>query len=88
MATDVRLTVLVKKIDRMCVRFLSVAAAESRRDLYDPLTFSMLSSHLSSRSRRNFAVTESVYPFEKNSRLFAVPTLAVLLPCRIAYAKL
>ncbi|EYB82103.1 hypothetical protein Y032_0367g43 [Ancylostoma ceylanicum] len=43
-----------------------VAAAESRRDLLDPLTWSVLSPHLSYRSRRDGAITQSVYVFEKD----------------------
>ncbi|EYB91621.1 hypothetical protein Y032_0204g1900 [Ancylostoma ceylanicum] len=55
---------LFEKIDGLSVRFHSVAAAESRRDLLDPLTWSMLSPHPSPRSRSGSAVTESVYLFE------------------------
>ncbi|EYC13410.1 hypothetical protein Y032_0044g977 [Ancylostoma ceylanicum] len=59
-------TVVVEKIDGMRTRNDNVAAAESRRDLLGPLTWSMLSSHSSSWSRRNCAVTEPVYLFEKD----------------------
>ncbi|EYC38730.1 hypothetical protein Y032_0699g1626 [Ancylostoma ceylanicum] len=59
-------TVLVKKLDGLRVRFLGVAAAESRRDLLDPPTLSMLSPHPSFRFRRDGAVAQSVYLFEKD----------------------
>ncbi|EYC46061.1 hypothetical protein Y032_0409g936 [Ancylostoma ceylanicum] len=44
-----------------CVRFLIVAAAESRRDLLDPLTCFMLSPHPSFWSRRDGAAPQSVF---------------------------
>ncbi|EYB88930.1 hypothetical protein Y032_0239g3313 [Ancylostoma ceylanicum] len=58
-------SVLLKKIDVLRVRFLSVAAAVSRRDLLDP-TWSMLTPHPSFRCRRDGADAQSVYLFEKN----------------------
>ncbi|EYC16945.1 hypothetical protein Y032_0032g2584 [Ancylostoma ceylanicum] len=41
---------IVEEIYGLRLRFLSVAAAESRRDLLDPLNWSMLSPHPSFRS--------------------------------------
>ncbi|EYC42593.1 hypothetical protein Y032_0526g2955 [Ancylostoma ceylanicum] len=52
--------ILVEKIDGLRVRFLSVAAAESLRDLLDPLSWGMLSPHSSFRFRRDSAVAQSV----------------------------
>ncbi|EYC25334.1 hypothetical protein Y032_0012g1830 [Ancylostoma ceylanicum] len=46
-------TVFVRKIDGLRVRFLSVAAAGSRRDLLDSLYWSMVSPHPSFRFRRD-----------------------------------
>ncbi|EYC20264.1 hypothetical protein Y032_0022g539 [Ancylostoma ceylanicum] len=65
-------TLLLKKIDGLRVLFLSAAAAESRRDLLDPLTWGILSSHTSFRSC-NGAVTQSVYLFEKDLYLKTRP---------------
>ncbi|EYC21042.1 hypothetical protein Y032_0020g198 [Ancylostoma ceylanicum] len=58
--------VLVKKLDGLRVRFHSVAAAQSQRDLFDPLTWSTLSPQPSSRYCRDSAGTKSVYLFEKD----------------------
>ncbi|EYC13687.1 hypothetical protein Y032_0043g866 [Ancylostoma ceylanicum] len=60
------ITVLLKKKDGLRVRFLSIAAAESLRDLLDPLTSGMLSPYPSFRFRRDGAVAQSVYLFEKD----------------------
>ncbi|EYB88203.1 hypothetical protein Y032_0251g189 [Ancylostoma ceylanicum] len=53
-------------IGGFCARFLSVTSAESRRDLLDPLTWSILLLHLSFWSRRDSPAIESVYLFEKD----------------------
>ncbi|EYB93980.1 hypothetical protein Y032_0177g615 [Ancylostoma ceylanicum] len=58
-------TVVFEKIDKLRVRFHSVADEESRRDLLDSLTWSILSPLFSTRSRNGSAATESVYLFEK-----------------------
>ncbi|EYC28095.1 hypothetical protein Y032_0008g336 [Ancylostoma ceylanicum] len=71
--------VLVEKIDRLCSRFHSVAAAESRRAPLDPLRRSVLSPHpsyrfsggpYSTQSRhpsffRDATVTQFIYLFDK-----------------------
>ncbi|EYC04567.1 hypothetical protein Y032_0087g2085 [Ancylostoma ceylanicum] len=57
--------ILVEKVDCLRVRFHSVAAAESRRDLVVFLTRSMLPTHALSRSRRDSSATESVHLFGK-----------------------
>ncbi|EYC40487.1 hypothetical protein Y032_0610g623 [Ancylostoma ceylanicum] len=49
--------ILVEKMDGLCMRFYSVAAAESRQDLLDSLTLSMRSLYPSFRSRRDSAAT-------------------------------
>ncbi|EYB99693.1 hypothetical protein Y032_0120g890 [Ancylostoma ceylanicum] len=54
-----------QKVDGLRVRFHGVAAAESRRDLLDSPTWSILSPPLSPKSRNGSAASESVYLFEE-----------------------
>ncbi|EYC31353.1 hypothetical protein Y032_0004g2110 [Ancylostoma ceylanicum] len=54
-----------RKVDGLRVRFHGVAAAESRRDLLDSPTWSILSTPLSPKSRNGSAASESVSLFEK-----------------------
>ncbi|EYB93028.1 hypothetical protein Y032_0187g1125 [Ancylostoma ceylanicum] len=48
------------------MRFRSVAVAESRWDLIDPLTWSMLFPHPSHKTSYDSAVTEFVYFLDKD----------------------
>ncbi|EYC23418.1 hypothetical protein Y032_0015g2638 [Ancylostoma ceylanicum] len=66
------------------VRFLIVAAAESRWDLLDPLTWSMLSPHPSFRSRRDGADAQSVYLFEKDCTCTSADLLVPVMRVNVA----
>ncbi|EYC07778.1 hypothetical protein Y032_0069g388 [Ancylostoma ceylanicum] len=65
---------LLKKIDGLRVRFLSVASAPSRRDLTRPSPRGILSPHPSFGPRRDGADAQSVHLFEKDC-IYGVPEL-------------
>ncbi|EYC45329.1 hypothetical protein Y032_0432g1364 [Ancylostoma ceylanicum] len=54
------------------MRFISIAATESRRDLLGPLTWSVLLPHLSSKSRRDHAAMVSFHLFGKTHNEYSL----------------